>query len=406
MAFFDSTAQNLDYVSAYTFEPSKAARNTQFYEIEPAIVSEINVDGEIGKINAYALFSKKFVTMYPLSQNIKIFPLPGEIVTFTSHKLKRNSINVNTFYQYVPWRNKSHLNDQGFHDSIKQAIEQRNTQPIDLNTVKGAPNTYNISNQKYPGKYFTYNSLFDKTLVMFEGDVVFEGRNNQTIRFGNAIPKNISFSETPFADLIFKSSWIYSKSDTRGGNPYIIFSTNKSNLNGEYKLEDIQNDQTTFILSSGGESGINIPLSLSAIKNKPVSFDIPNTYNMDLALLNSGQIVLNAKTDSIFLSSNFDILGISNRTISFKTTNKFELHGKLINLGENAKAEGQAVVKSNDLMNFLSEMIDAILSLKYDNLGSVIPGTDFRLKLLKQRLTTASNERNAPVFSSRITYTL
>lgn len=407
MAYVESTSQVSSFLNPYGSEASKfdSTGGSKFYEVEPAIVTEVEFEGVVGKIKAYALLSKSFIIAYPSNQNIKFSPISGEIVTFKNHKLSKNSSELITFYEPISWNHSSHLNNQAFFDLINSP-ENKDSLRIDIKDTKGAPDNL-PTNKVYTGKYFKFDDSLNKKSVMFEGDIMFEGRSGQSIRFGSSVPSSIKFENTNYNNLIKNADWLYSDSKSSGGKPFIILSSGKTNINTEYSLEDIQNDPSTIFMSSGGVGGSNLPFLLSAIENKSKNVKIPSTYNSNLILLNSDRIIFNSKVNSIVLSSNYDIIGMSNKNIYFKTENILELDAIVINLGESAKKDGQPIVKSDDLIDFLNQMIDAILSLKYDSYGMLIPLTDFPLLQLKAKLTMAADKTNKfSVFSSDTTFTL
>jgi len=413
MAYTETTSQNSNIVnpSGYEVGSSIVEKMNYFYEIEPAIVLDTEFSGSVDKIRAYGLFSKVIVEAMPSNMNLRSNPLPGEIVTFRNHRLLKNPVTVagnptplfSSFYEPLSWNYSVHMNDQGFADLIVASVEDLRKHGIDIEKIKGIPSSIN-SKVFYVGKYFEYKQESDKRSVMFEGDLIYEGRSGQSIRFGSAIPKKITFGNPNYSQLIPNSKWIYSKSDTVGGNPYIVIGAGKSNISQFYTIEDIQHDPSTILISQGGPNGITLPFLLSAIKNNiPSDVKLPSEYNDNLIILNSDRLIFNSKASDIVLSSYNNLIGLSNKNIYFKTQNTLEVHGSVINLGERAKASGQPVVKGYDMMNFLKSMIDAILSLKYDNYGTLIPGTDTQLRQLKSLL---SKKDNSTVFSSKTTFTL
>lgn len=395
--------------------PRFTPNQENFYELEPAIVFETFED-EPGKVKLITLLSSEEVYAFPLSVNIKTTPLIGELVIYSQYKLVKGSSSggnlIKHFYEPMSWGNSLHVNDRP--DVLEYILnERKNREHGKINPQKD-PAIPTKVNKNQTGKYFKRDiTQLDKKLISFEGDVIFEGREGQSIRFGNSIPKNFKFNEN-VNSLIKKSSsssngWMFSKNETKGQSPLIIISAGKTNFNGSgLTLENIQNDPSTILLSEGGPTGIEFPFLLSALQNKPKSITFPSLYNNNLILLNSDMLILNSKANSIILSSNEDIIGMSLKNMYFKTMNILELSSNFIHLGENAKKDGQAVVKADDLMDFLSDIIDAVLSLKYSNYGVLIPGTDVGLIQLKQRLIKALSKtgNNPGVFSSKTTFTL
>lgn len=385
--------------------PAPTADN--FYEIEIGIVTHVYAD-DPGKIKIYTFFSKQQLDAYPLNQNIKSVPLIGELVVYREYKLAKNIIEGQklNFYEALSWYSSPHAND--FPDFLDYILNQLKTSPtigIDLEKVQG---TLQSIKQNNAGLYFKKDlEQFSKKLINLEGNILIEGRSGQSIRFGSAISKKYKFEDDKSKSLLDKATWKYSNNEEQSGNPFIIISNGKTNTNKNFAIEDIANDPSTIFLTMGGQSGVDFPFLLSAIKNKPKSSTIPNSYNDNMILLNSDRLVFNSKSSDIIISSNKDLVAMSNKNIYLKTKNVAELQASSINLGENAKNEGQPVARANDLMIFLYDMMDAILALKYDNYGFIISGTDTQLIRLQERLARVIDKRdNSNVFSSRTTFTL
>lgn len=368
-----------------------------FYEIELAIVTKVYSDEFSGKVRIKGVFSKKELDAYPLHQSIKIVPLVGELILFREYKLGKGSSYTKYFYETLSWFNSVHVND--FPEVLQYLLEDiKTTQTTALN-IDSVPGQSDKQKQSSIGSYYIKNdNLYNNKIFSFEGNTIFEGRNGQSIRFGNTIPSQIKFNSTLFK----KSNWMFSKNDITGGNPFTIISNGKSNIDNNFSLEDLQNDPATIFLGKGGADGINIPFLLSSI-NKPLDTTIPSTYNDSLILLNSERLIFNSFVSDITISAQNNLIGMSNKNIYFKTKNKFEIASSTINLGEKASQDGQPVVRATDLVQFLQDMIDAIFALKYDNYGFLIPGTDFQMKQLQN---TLKNTLNPPAFVSRTSFTL
>lgn len=385
----------------------------KFYELEPAMVIQ-TFESIPGKVKLITIISKIEAEAYPLNENIKITPLVGELVVYSNYKLSSDDNISKNFYTPLSWWNSTHTNDLPFLlDSVLEKKIGGITQ-ASLNPSKIAEIPERLSKNE-TGKYFKRDDTqVNKKLMAFEGDVIFEGRNGQSIRFGGAIAKNFMFNNESSKNLVKASTdtdggWIFSESQTRGQSPLIIISSGKSNFNSDgLTLESIQKDPSTILLSEGGPTGIKFPFLLSAILNKPIGVNIPTTYNGNTILLNSDILIFNSKVRDIILSSNNNIIGMSDKNIYFKTTDILELDAICINLGENAKKVGQAVAMADDLMEFLDEIISSVLDLKYTQYGTIIPGTDLPLISLQSRLKKAlsKNGKVSGEFSSKTTFTL
>ena len=388
----------------------------KFYELEPALVFEVSTRGDCG-VSLYSLFSHQIVRAIPLNENIKVMPLVGELVLYSKYNLGNNPINDKYFYEAISWHGNTHTNEFPFllEEILKKLSGEMELDTLDLDKNQNI-NKSILKNET--GKYFKRDiNSFLKKLVPFEGDIIFEGRLGQSIRFGSSIPKKFSFDGEGYElyrylidnSSVSQDGWMFSKNKYGGQTPLIIISSGKTNIDSisGYSLENIQKDPSTILLCEGGPNGLEFPFLLSAIEFKPKKVDLKNIYNDDLILLNSNRLVLNSRTTDIYLSSGLDIIGISMRDIYFKTKNTLELGATTINLGEDAKKSGQPIVLANDLMEFLSELVDSILTLKYNDLGMIIPGTDIAIKSLQRKLKNGlKNSESQPIFSSKHTFTL
>lgn len=99
-----------------------------------------------------------------------------------------------------------------------------------------------------------------------------------------------------------------------------------------------------------------------------MSVKLPNQYEGEQIILSSGRLILNGRSDSIFLSANQYIHINANEGIYIdigpKDTdnieNKFYINAPLIQLGDSKKGNLQAVVKSEDLKQILTDIVKAI----------------------------------------------
>ena len=95
---------------------------------------------------------------------------------------------------------------------------------------------------------------------------------------------------------------------------------------------------------------------------------LPSQYEGEQIILSSGRLILNGRSDSIFLSANQYIHINANEGIYIDIgptdtddiVNKLYINSPLIQLGDDKKGSLQAVVKADDLKVILSDIIEAI----------------------------------------------
>lgn len=190
-----------------------------FYEIEPATVLFVN-NHATGEITIKPLVSRdKQIIAYPLNSNFNIIPMPGELVLFRSYKVPQVSPLEKTFYESFPYSHSPHSNLQ---DITKNFFSPVLPKDFIVSKIAGVPFEKFVG---FSSEYFKYDENKDRPLLKLEGDVVFEGRSLQSIRFGSSIPRSVNFKDK---SLLSGIDWPFSATNDKGGNPYILISNGKS----------------------------------------------------------------------------------------------------------------------------------------------------------------------------------
>ena len=167
----------------------------------------------------------------PLQPNIHIYPVPGEIVNlFISPGPNYNQTGIFDVY-YLP--------------------------PVNINTSPNSsalPDILDVNNTFYQGEYFLDLPNINP-LLPYEGDIIMEGRFGQSIRFGSTIDN---------AKVSNPNKW---SNEGSIGNPITIIRNgqgfNPNTKNGEYIVEDIDNDFSSIYLCSKQQLSNFQPASLN-----------------------------------------------------------------------------------------------------------------------------------------------
>lgn len=261
----------------------------------------------------------------PIQSSIKQFPLLNEIVGLVQGPTSNIQSSVDSAVMYY----SSVVNLWG--SSHHNAIPEPNT---DISTLlgKGVKELADI-NPMYP----------------FPGDILIEGRQGQSIRVGgNSSLKN------PLVD------------SSNNGKPYILIS------NGQIKtdngidpiIEDINKDPNSIYFVS------DHIVPLTAASTKVDSYNIVptalNRYKGNQVVLTGGRLVLNAKEDSILLSSK-EAIGLSANTINLDSEDYFCVDAKSIYLGKAARQAKikEPVVLGVQLENWLTTLLTSLDKLSY-----------------------------------------
>jgi hypothetical protein len=144
----------------------------------------------------------------------------------------------------------------------------------------------------------------------------------------------------------------------------LIISNTKKNISPlGFRIEDINKDDSSIYLSSRQRIPLKLigPQTTTLLK---ISAAAKNLSGKQI-ILNSDRIVLNAKSNEIFLSSKNGISVTSKGDIVLESSNEITLNGPTINLGYPTIYSG---VNAEPLDNILNAIITAV------NSNPVAPG--------------------------------
>lgn len=267
----------------------------------------------------------------PLFPNVKSYPLLNEIVYILSlpnASTQTNTSNIDYYYfQSVNIWNNNH------HNAIPNPLsstgtEEENISPDYIEIEAGLRNKPKEESVEINlGNTFIERSNI-KPLQSFEGDIIYEGRWGQSLRFGSTV----------------RNSSIFNPWSTSGinGDPITILRNNQYDDGTDPwipQVEDIDEDESSIYLTSTQQ----IPIDVAS--NSYKSFDpglepiSVKTYSDSQIILNSGRLLLNSHTDSILLSSN-DSINLNAQ----ETVNVDAVEGFSVSVGN----DGEVLLGSND----------------------------------------------------------
>lgn len=271
----------------------------EFYELEPAEIIKIYLDEEdlpyIGETEdrdwsyygwalvRMAISSKNeedYINVSPLNSNIKEYPLPGEIV-----------IVVEYFGKYY----------------YTQKINLSNS--VNINSNKGLSKwTLNENEIKHEIKSFNYDSDIAQVKAE-EGDIIFNGRFGQSIKFGSNIKEIIDENGDLDPDTGIPQS------------PNVLIRTGQGEVSIEKKkpvTENIDLDGSSLWMTT------NQKVSLNFSNNKTPGFysnSLRNNLTGNQIVLNSDKIIFNARNNEISLTSSHFISLSANDNIGLEVPN-------------------------------------------------------------------------------------
>jgi hypothetical protein len=305
---------------------------------------------------------------YPLNSHYKTFPLANEIVIlisipskltgtqneFTSQMYYLNPVNIWNHPHHNAYPSTRDINtlsqkQQDDYDKTDagyvRRVEDEGTD-IELNYTYYA-NTSQIT--------FRENSNIHP-IIPFMGDIIFEGRHGQSIRFGST-----SFSSIPTTPPAVTNNW---SSIGAKGDPITIIRNGQSltaNDKGwEPIVEDIKYDLSSIYLTSYQQIS-SCSLANESFKSFPTIPEGPSSYINPQIIINSDRIIINSKSDSVFISGQKSIGISSNEDINLESLKSINLDSPLIRIGGLEKT--QPVLLGDDTIDVLTDLINELINL-------------------------------------------
>ena len=303
---------------------------------------------------------------YPIFPQIKMYPLVNEIALLAGipSKFTESEQNTNTVYYYFPpigiWNHPHH----NAYPTTANYSELQEAQSNDYDFVNGAyvrridddPTGINLNFTKYANP--SQDTFVEKAdvhpLLPFNGDVIYEGRWGNSLRFGSTI------STPTDTQLLINNNWSVTGSN---GDPITILRNGQpSNVTDEGWIpitEDLSTDLSSVYLTSYQK----IPFSIA--NENFVSYTTPPTtpsqYTNPQVIINSDRVVINAKNDSVLISGQNSVGLSSNGSINLESTSEINIASKLTRLG--SKSANQSVLRGDETVAYLKILITELQNM-------------------------------------------
>jgi len=303
---------------------------------------------------------------YPIFPQIKMYPLVNEIVLLSAipSKFSEDEQTTEKVYYYFPpigvWNHPHH---NAYPKTPSYSLLQENQQN-DYDSVNGSyvrridedPTGINLNFTQYanPNQDTFVEKADVHPLLPFNGDVIYEGRWGNSIRFGSTtiIPQDSNPS-------LINNNW---SSTGSNGDPITILRngqpTNSTDEGWIPITERVSRDLSSIYLTSYQQ----IPFSLA--NENFISYTTPPTtpaqYTKPQIILNSDRIVINAKNDSVLISGQSSVGISSNGSVNIDATSHY-ISSNDIRLG--SKNATQPVLLGNDTVDLLVQLTEAVKNL-------------------------------------------
>ena len=333
----------------------KQQKTPEFYELEPAEVIKVYLDEEdlpklpdgrtdyslYGFIEARMCISNEgehdIIVVAPMEVNIKDYPYPGEyviVVEYFGTKFYTQKLNL--------YNN------------------------VDTNILPGLSKIHNPwKREGYKDNLPNVKDRVIRQLMAEEGDITFNGRFGNSIRFGSNV-KSVKETET----------------EGKKNSPNVIIRAGQGVQETILKKpvkEDINKDGSSLWMTTDQI----VPLFQSSLSRVP---DLqPKEFDGKQIILNSDRIVFNSKGTDTFVYSNRDINLISNNRIVLEGHKNVYL-GTAPKQGETTgwvsdNSNIQPVLRGDQTMNLIDSLLDALIEFANGiapSMGSVI---DFKIPI-------------------------
>ena len=300
-------------------------------------------------------------TARPLFPNEKKYPLVNEIVYIISlpnndNQSSPNSISFYYFQSINIWTSNHHNAIPNPYQNTNPPSQQQDYQTTEGGNVRRVTDGGTEINL---GQTFT-EKLNIKSILPYEGDIIYEGRWGQSFRLGSTV-NNANIPNT----------W---SSAGENGDPITILRNSQHDDGNDTwvpQVEDINQDKTSIYLNSTQK----IPIETASTNYKGYSTPptSPNEFAGEQIILNSGRLLFNSKNDSILLNSSKTINLNSLEDIVIETPKTVIQSGE-IHLGD--KSSSEPIILGNKFLTDMSKLLSQIIALStalQSPVGSGVP---------------------------------
>jgi len=233
----------------------------------------------------------------------------------------------------------------------------------------GIVNMWNNPQQNSPTGVEGNKTFIEKSdirnLVPFEGDIIYQGRKGNGMRFGSTVKV--------YSDI---NEWSSTGDD---GDPITILVNGyvTTDQSSQINVEEVNKELSSIYMTSTQV----IPLTtdrkdtLNSL-TKPL---LPNKYQSSQLIFNSDRITLNSKKDEVMIFAKTNIEINTNNIINLNAGNRVHLNTKKVFLGskKDGSAPDEPVLLGDKTKLLLSKLLKALSELG-NNLSTIVatpPGT-------------------------------
>lgn len=348
----------------------KTILNGQEYELVSAEVVDVDFSGK-DKEKLYSIRCKiigafgsqagtNVIQARALDANIKNIPIIGEVVMLLKGPTPHNSY-FGTGQEYY-YTNPVSIQSSVHHNGIPGVVDvlpsdSPNNQEKRQNAQDGLPSKSSKANSSKKTIDPAFPERLDiRPIQPYSGDIIFEGRWGQSIRFSSTIDERREYPVKPY----------WKKGQTDVGNPITVISngTNPGKKeHNEFIAENPDTDDSSIWLTSGQELKFT-PAStyVPSITDKSVDLYVKNKFAGNQVIITSDRLIFNAKKQEFIVFSKEGIGLSAEKAISIDGKQVVEMESARINLGINAKSPVLLGDRTMDWLNELCSILSSFLT--------------------------------------------
>lgn len=347
-------------INKITNNSVQSALNTLANQIIPVRVLAVDnspslTNGEItGDIltNQATVQDQQLISASPLFPNISYIPLINEVVFCVQAPSSEWSSDTAKFKHYYicpvnMWDNINTNPTPNPYSQLKPTSQDKSILEVDAGSSNKSSEEDN--NTFKPGTYFREKSNI-YPLFPYEGDIIYEGRWGNSIRFGSTAKPT---------DINALNNW---SEVGENGDPITIVRNGQpleSSDEGWVPITENVNDDLSSIYQTSTQK-IPIQVASENYNSYVTPPEIPSQYTKPQVIINSDRLVFNAKTDSVLLSAEKSIGLSSNNSLNFNSKN-YTVDAGNIKLG--SKNATEPLVKGETLYKNLTQIVNALTTL-------------------------------------------
>lgn len=327
----------------------------------------------------------------PLFPNQRNFPLENEIVyiiSLPSNEIESN-INSTEYYYFQPINLWNSVHHNAIPDALGNKLTPKSQQQDYQQTEAGSVRRVTDGSTEIPLGSTFKERLDIRNLLPFEGDIIYEGRWGQSIRFGSTI----------------KDGNLWSKSGNNG-DPIIIIRNGQFYDNKDPWIpitEDINQDSSSIYVTSTQQIPIQ-PSSedYNSYKSPPTKI---SEYKEPQIILSSNRLVFNAKKDDILFCALKSINLNSQDSVNIDSKKSTIIQSPEIKLGD--KDASESMILGDKFLSDLSKILKQLSSLcsSLPTVGTVTPytpNTQVAIESTKLKVLVDTMNNSIESFKSKI----